>query len=201
MTGERGGERVVVISADGHAGAPMREYRPYLEAEFRDDFDTYASEYETRMGGWRITPPKHFFNPKVIEPYEERMIASGAIDGEFEPRSASTAWSPTASPPRSSSPTRARSASGSAPPTSVRPMHARAAARAYNRWIVDFCAGRTDRLGGQALLTFLDIDEDLETIHAAAASGLKGLVIPGVNTTGRIPMLWDEALDPIWAAC
>ncbi len=63
----------------------MREYRPYLDAEFRDDFDAYASEYEARMGGSRITPPKHFFNPKVIEPYEERMIASGAIDGEFDP--------------------------------------------------------------------------------------------------------------------
>ena len=67
MTGSTTGERALIISADGHAGAPMREYRPYVDADFRDDFDAYATEYEARMGGSRITPPKHFFNPKVIE--------------------------------------------------------------------------------------------------------------------------------------
>jgi predicted TIM-barrel fold metal-dependent hydrolase len=201
MTGAMSGERALVISADGHAGAPMREYRPYLDAEFRDDFDAYASEYETRMGGSRITPPKHFFNPKVIEPYEERMIASGAIDGEFDPAVRIDRLESDGIAAEIIFPNQGPFGIGFGPANVGAPDHARAAARAYNRWIVDFCAGRTDRLGGQALLTFLDIDEDLETIHAAAASGLKGLVIPGVDTTGRIPMLWDEALDPIWAAC
>lgn len=194
-------ERVLIISADGHAGAQMRAYRPYIDPEFVDDFDVYAQQYEERMGGSRITPPKHFFNPKVIEPYEERMIASGAIDGEFDPDVRVERLESDGIAAEIIFPNQGPFGIGFGPANTGEPGHARAAARAYNRWITDFCSGHRDQLGGQAVLTFLDIDEDLEMIRAAKENGLKGLVIPGVDTTGRIPMLWDEALDPIWSAC
>lgn len=194
-------ERVLVISADGHAGAPMRDYRPYLDPEFRDDFDAYAREYELRTGGSRITPPRHFFNPKVIEPYEERMIASGAIDGEFDPEVRVERLEADGIVAEIVFPNQGPFGIGFGPPNTGAPDHARAAARAYNRWIADFCSGHRDRLGGQAVLTFLDVEEDLATIAWAAETGLKGLVIPGVDTTGRLPMVWDETLDPLWSAC
>ena len=201
MTGSTNDERALIISADGHTGAPIREYAPYVDAEFRDDFDAYATEYEARMGGYRITPPKHFFNPKVIEPYEKRMIASGAIDGEFDPAIRLARLESDGIAAEIIFPNQGPFGIGFGPANVGAPDHTRAAAHAYNQWITDFCVDRTDRLGGQALLTFLDIDEDLRTIAATPAPELKGFVIPGVDTTGRIPMLWDESLDPIWSAC
>ncbi len=32
-------DRYVVISSDCHAGADLRDYRPYLEAQYHDEFD------------------------------------------------------------------------------------------------------------------------------------------------------------------
>ncbi len=37
--------RYVVISADGHAGADLRGYRPYLESSLHDEFDRWADAY------------------------------------------------------------------------------------------------------------------------------------------------------------
>ena len=40
-------DRYVVISADTHAGAELYEYKDYLESEWHDDFDAWASSYES----------------------------------------------------------------------------------------------------------------------------------------------------------
>ena len=40
------GEPYVVISADCHGGADVRDYRPYLEASYLDDFDARQSSYQ-----------------------------------------------------------------------------------------------------------------------------------------------------------
>ena len=39
------GDRYVVISSDGHAGAQMHEYREYLESRYLDEFDEWAKSY------------------------------------------------------------------------------------------------------------------------------------------------------------
>ena len=39
-------DRYVVISADGHAGGDIRDYRPYLESQWLDEFDVWAAAYE-----------------------------------------------------------------------------------------------------------------------------------------------------------
>jgi predicted TIM-barrel fold metal-dependent hydrolase len=194
-------ERALIISADGHAAPPMRDYAPYVDLEFRDDFDDYANQYEARMGGSRVTPPRQFFNPKVIEPYERRMIETGAIDGEFDPDERVRRLESDGIVAEVVFPNNGPFGIGFGPANAGDAAHSRAAARAYNRWIADFCADHRDRIGGQAVLTFLDIAEDLHTIHWAKEVGLRGLVLPGVDTNGRIPMYWDEVLDPIWAAC
>ena len=47
VTDEQGAERYIVISADGHAGGNVPDYRPYLASEWLDDFDAWAAGYET----------------------------------------------------------------------------------------------------------------------------------------------------------
>jgi hypothetical protein len=41
----RAGERYIVISADGHAGAQVHEYRPYLEKKYLSAFDEWAKSF------------------------------------------------------------------------------------------------------------------------------------------------------------
>jgi hypothetical protein len=46
VVGDDGAERYIVISADGHAGGAIPDYRPYLESKWHDDFDAWAASYE-----------------------------------------------------------------------------------------------------------------------------------------------------------
>ena len=41
--------RYLIISSDCHAGANGREYRPYLDPEYREKFDDYLVIQEERM--------------------------------------------------------------------------------------------------------------------------------------------------------
>lgn len=41
----RGTDRYTVISADGHAGADLLDYRAYLPSRWHDDFDAWAPTY------------------------------------------------------------------------------------------------------------------------------------------------------------
>ena len=38
-------DRYTVISADGHAGGDIQDYRPYLASRWHDEFDAWAAEY------------------------------------------------------------------------------------------------------------------------------------------------------------
>src|SRR2546421_533172 len=42
-------EHLILISADGHAGPPVAEFRPYIDAEHLDEFDRYVPAREA----WR----------------------------------------------------------------------------------------------------------------------------------------------------
>jgi len=43
-------ERYTVISADCHAGADLRDYRPFLETRYHDAFDDWADNYVNPFG-------------------------------------------------------------------------------------------------------------------------------------------------------
>ena len=45
------GDRYIVISSDGHAGAQMHEYRDYLEAKYLDEFDEWAKSFVNPFDG------------------------------------------------------------------------------------------------------------------------------------------------------
>src|SRR3954464_13740785 len=38
-------DRYTIISVDGHAGAALRDYKPYLESRWHDEFDAWADAY------------------------------------------------------------------------------------------------------------------------------------------------------------
>ena len=44
-------DRYTIISSDCHAGADLLAYRPYLDPEYRDDFDDWAATFVNPYSG------------------------------------------------------------------------------------------------------------------------------------------------------
>jgi len=71
-------------------------------------------------------------------------------------------------------------------------------ARAYNRWLADFCRHAPERLIGVAHLCLADVDLAVTELERAVADGLRGgFVVP--FTWSRIPQ-GDPYYDLLWAA-
>ena len=45
VTDAQGEQRYIVISADCHGGGSIDDYRPYLDAKWRDEFDAWAASF------------------------------------------------------------------------------------------------------------------------------------------------------------
>jgi predicted TIM-barrel fold metal-dependent hydrolase len=69
--------------------------------------------------------------------------------------------------------------------------------RAYNDWLVDFCAAGKGRLIGLAMIPTIDPDAAVDEIERAAAAGLRGAMVPGVPAEGHYA---EPRFDPMWAA-
>jgi len=69
--------------------------------------------------------------------------------------------------------------------------------RAYNDWLVDFCAAGKGRLVGLAMIPTIDPDAAVEEIQRASAAGLRGAMVPGVPSDGHYA---EPRFDPMWAA-
>jgi predicted TIM-barrel fold metal-dependent hydrolase len=69
--------------------------------------------------------------------------------------------------------------------------------RAYNRWLVDFCAEAPGRRAGQAVVSFSDIDQACADVVWAKDQGLGGIMMPALQPGGT--NFFDPVLDPIWA--
>jgi predicted TIM-barrel fold metal-dependent hydrolase len=70
--------------------------------------------------------------------------------------------------------------------------------RAYNDWIMEYCAAVPDRLYAVAILSVLDIDWSVAEMQRCAKLGHKGFMLPAGLPDGM--SFADLALEPIWAA-
>jgi predicted TIM-barrel fold metal-dependent hydrolase len=189
-------DKVLMISADGHVAPPMSGYREYVDPKYRSAFDEFAVRHEAELGGSRISPPPAFFDAKQIDPYLDYMVRSGAIDGEFdvERRLMELEKEGVVAEvlfPNNLLPFQSRG--GDADPELVA-----AGRRAYNRWLVDFVSSHPERFIGQVLVGFDDVDAAVADIEWAAANGLRGVMLPGIDPGKRLH--WDPALDRFWSA-
>ena len=76
------------------------------------------------------------------------------------------------------------------------PEENRVAARAYNRWVADFCGYSPQRFRATALVPFADVDAALDEIRQVKAAGLRGIMMPMFD--GQTP-LYDPKFEPIWS--
>src|SRR3954465_10044412 len=187
-------EHLILISADGHAGPPIAEFRPYVDAGLRDEFEDFLVAREA----WRAERNRSMglnegdelvhalFGEQMVQLYTNQdAVSSGGCTGssasdrrnaELE-KEGIVAEVLFADFQNSNEPP--WGAAFPFPGTNARLRHA--GAQIFNRWLADFCAplpgcGARRRGGGpggagvQPLDIGVAVDEVLWVREAALAS-------------------------------
>ena len=205
-------EHLILVSADGHAGPPIAEYRPYVDAELLDEFDRFVpareawrNERNRTMGLAEGDELVHaLFGEDMVALYaSQEAVSSGGTSGVFDSdrRNAELEsegivaevlfadFQNSNEPPWG--------AAFPFPDTNRRLRQA--GARAFNRWLAGFCAELPGRRAGVAIVQPHDIDAAVHDVHWVRQAGLASVMLP----TGdyELPSYHDRRYDPLWAAC
>jgi predicted TIM-barrel fold metal-dependent hydrolase len=186
----------IVVSTDGHCGADLRAYKPYLESRYHDRFDEWADSYhdmwaqideanpiERRVGHASFEAPLNWESAKRLKHTEDEGIA---VETLF----------PNTSPPFF--PSGSISAPG---PRSAEEYELRfAGLKAHNRWLADFCQDAPGRRVGIAQVFLDDVDAAIEEVTWAKEAGLKGVLLPGDHTLKMVNLYYPR-YDPLWEVC
>ncbi|MGE3448434.1 MAG: amidohydrolase family protein [Microbacteriaceae bacterium] len=197
-------ENVTIISSDGHAGALMADYRPYLDPEYRDEFDDFLTEWNEK-GSRNFDPPalRARLDAEYVEEWNEKMVVTGRIDGfpdaavrlrevEREGIAAEVLFPDFGLPFELYSRTLA-SALGHPP---LDEAHRRAAYRAFNRWVADYVSIAPERFAAMGIVSWHDVDDAMADIRALPDLGLRGLVLPEFDL--KLP-LYHPTYEPVWS--
>jgi len=176
----------VIISIDGHAGADLGDYRPYLAGRWHDEFDAWAAAF--------VNPWGDLVNPDADRNWDsDRRLRELDADGVV-----AEVLYPNTIPPFFPS------GSLLAPmPTAAEYDRRWAGIQAHNRWLAEFCAEAPGRRAGVAQILLNDLDDAVGEIRWASEHGLTGgIMLPGVppGHPDLIP-LWSQVYEPLWQVC
>jgi predicted TIM-barrel fold metal-dependent hydrolase len=187
----------VLISTDGHCGADLLDYKPYLEAQYHEDFDAWAGSFrdawaeETdqdrpanhRVGVASMHAPLNWDVPLRLDYLDSQGIAAEVLF-------------PNTAPPFY--PSNAITAPG---PRTQREYEQRSAGvRAHNRWLADFCAEAPERWAGFAQVFLDDIEDAVAEVRWAKDAGLRGVLLPNDHVL-KMANLYYPHYDPLWSVC
>jgi predicted TIM-barrel fold metal-dependent hydrolase len=190
----------VLISSDGHVGADLLDYKPYLEHAFHDEFDAWSADFTEpwaeydkemadiddeyiRIGQASFLSPYNWDSQKRLEHLDDQGIAAEVCFPNtvppFYPTGVISAW---------------------APLTDEEYRLRQAGLKAHNRWLVDFCATAPERRVGLAQVFLNDVDDAVAEVRWAHEHGLRGVLIPADHML-KLVNLYENTLDPFWEAC
>jgi predicted TIM-barrel fold metal-dependent hydrolase len=196
------GDRLIVVSADGHAAAPIETYRPYVASKYHAEFDALLeeeNEYRTRIAG-----PAHP-TPEAMQGFDDRgAMANGGEAGSYD-----IAVRLAEMDAEGCACEIVHHGTQAAPPVffgasnkDFSPEVRWAGTQAYHRWLVDFMAQADGRLVGVAEPgPCLDMDSAVAELDWMAQNGFVSVSTPGAVADPALPPLSDRYYDPFWAAC
>jgi predicted TIM-barrel fold metal-dependent hydrolase len=210
-----GSQRLLIVSSDGHVGPPVEIYRGYMDPAYRADYEQWLAQY---VPMWLATQPKPAaLRETLSESYKRQWLKNAKVA-----EGAAGTWSPAQrlasldadgiaadvlfpDDQSANSPPFLWFARefNRAPDQEYAPALKLAGARAYNRWLAEFCAAAPERLLGLALIgTMADVPGAVAEIRRAKADGLTGVMLPLIYYNSPEEPFWnDRRYDPIWAAC
>ncbi len=190
--------KLLMISADCHAGARPATYREYLPAKLRSAADDWWKELEAEMAKRMGT----FFDQDSQEDYDKsKSVLAGGTEGEWDPATRLRELEADGIAGEVIFPQMAPFGGGLLQyRTPVDPERNLEGNRAYNRWLADLCNANPGRHAGVALITVEDIDVAVAEVRDAKESGLwGGVLIPA--GTGDNPYYHDPRYEPLWSVC
>ena len=178
--------RYTIISVDGHAGAELREYKPYLASRWHDEFDAWADAY--------------------VNPYADLLAPTAYRNWDSERRLKETESQGVVAEvlfPNTVPPFFAQGNLTALEPTAADYERRWAGLQAHNRWMADFCAAAPGRRAGLAQVFLNDVDDALgEVAWAKREHGrVRRHPLPNVPPNSEIPPLWESRYEPLWDYC
>jgi predicted TIM-barrel fold metal-dependent hydrolase len=196
-------ERLLMVSSDGPATARMADYRPYLPANLREEFDAFLEVY--REKGARINEPASMeksFDQEFVDLWIENVIKPDRLEGtwDVDVRFEEMARAGLAAEvifPDFGIPFELYNPFVAAL-NNYRLTHEQVVGSyfAFNRWLVDFCSAAPHRFAGMALISFDDVDAAMAEIRWAKEAGLKGILLPKFSS--QYPIFHPQ-YNPIWS--
>ncbi|HSY16483.1 MAG TPA: amidohydrolase family protein [Jatrophihabitantaceae bacterium] len=196
--------KLCVISSDGHATAQMEEYRPYLDAEYRDEFDEFLVEW-SQHGSHTFELPalQRRLDPDEAQRWAEEMVEPGRLEGNWNParrlqEMAREGMTGEVLFPDFGIPFELMTGSLASAMNYVPEYDAkrtRAARNAFNRWLADFVGHAPLRWAGMAIVSWDDVESAVADIRAAKAAGLSGIVLPAFAPERP---LFHPDFEPVW---
>lgn len=195
--------RLMIISSDCHAIGRMTDFIPYMDLEYREEFEAFCKvhaergEYSheegplaRRLAGadvedWKraVLEPERYQGVWDVD-YRLKLMEQEGVCAEVLIPDFGLPWE--LYDPGT------MAALGYLPPERYQ---VRAGNAAYNRWLADFVSAAPERFVGLSVVPFDDVDHAVDEIRKARASGLKGVMVPFFNEK-RPPMALE--FDPIW---
>lgn len=176
-----------IISADTHGGASLLDYKPYLESKFHDEFDDWASAYQSPWDELVSDTAERNWDSELRR---TQMEADGIVAEVIFPNTIPPFF-PTIQNivplPRKGDDFERRMAG----------------IRAHNRWLVDFCNELPDQRRGMVQIFPHDLEAAVAEVEwASQHDSVGGVLIPAIppNHADAEP-LFTDFYDPIWAAC
>jgi predicted TIM-barrel fold metal-dependent hydrolase len=191
-----GFEGQIVISTDGHAGADLRAYKPYLERRYHDEFEEWVASFRDPWGQlshWNEEGDKVGFLSFAVPMNWDSAARLRLMD---ELGITAEVLFPNTAPPFFPS----GALSVPAPQTATEYEYRFAGVRAHNRWLADFCADAGGRRAGVAQVFVSDLDDAIAEVRTAKEAGLMGVLLPADHMGGLVN-LHEPVLDPLWAVC
>ena len=187
VTDAQGEDRYIVVSADGHAGGNIADYRPYLATRWHDEFDAWAAGF--------VMPYEDLLGDKGPRNWDSaRRLRDLHADGQV----AEVIF------PNTVPPFFPKVSLSSQPPavTAADADRRWAGLQAHNRWLVDFCNDAPGQRAGVLQINLHDIEASVAEIRWAHEAGLRGgVLLPGTPPGSDLAQLFDSSYEPLWQVC
>ncbi len=202
--------RHIVISTDGHVFGPgnglmatehLDLLNEYFEAKYQRAYRAYAQELTQEVNERMARVIGGLFDKSAATSFAEQEAArGGGTSGLFDSERRLQDLERDGIVAEVLFPNGVPFASGFG--RDEYPPELRAAgARAYNRWLADFCRQAPGRRAGMAVVSLHDIHRAVGELHAAKENGLKGVLLPNYWGTEGLPPYLDPYYEPLWSTC
>ena len=178
--------RYTVVSADGHAGGDIQDYKPFLASRWHAEFDAWAAEY--------VNPFADLLAPIAYRNWDSaQRLSETESDGI-----AAEVLFPNTVPPFFTEGNLV-----ALPPTAEDYERRWAGVQAHNRWLADFCAATPGRRAGIVQVFANDMTDAVDEVRWAASTfdPFGGILLPSIPPNSELPPLWEDHYEPLWQVC